>query len=61
MNQVTSAKEKYLSFQRGSAELIRAVTGRGTFSNADRLWKIGEKDATERNTGKPRTKPNSRV
>ena len=29
LNTVASAKEKYLSSQRGSAELIRAVTGEG--------------------------------
>ena len=42
LNPVTSAKEKYLGFQRGSAELIWAVTGRGAFSNANHLLGIGE-------------------
>ena len=37
-----SAKEKYLSYQWGSAELIRAVTGGGSFSNYDHLLAIGE-------------------
>ena len=42
LNPVTSEKEKYLSSQRGSAELIRAVTGGGAFSNADHLRTLGE-------------------
>ena len=41
LNPVTSEKEKYLSYQRGSAELIRAVTGEGTFSNADHKCTLG--------------------
>ena len=36
------AKEKYLSSQWESAELIRAVTGGGAFSNADHLRTLGE-------------------
>ena len=35
LNPVTSAQEKYLSSTRGSAELIRAMTGGGVFSNAN--------------------------
>ena len=42
MNPVTSVKEKYLSSQWGSAELIRAVTGGGAFSNADHIRTLGE-------------------
>ena len=41
-------KEKYLSSQRGSEELIWAGMGGGTFSNADHLWRLGE----ERRDGK---------
>ena len=37
LNPVMSAKEKYISSQRGSAELIWAVTGEGALSNADHL------------------------
>ena len=43
-----SAKEKYLSSQKGSAELIRDVEGGGVFSNDDHLWMLGE----ERHDGK---------
>ena len=42
LNPVTSAKEKYLSSQRGSAELIRAMTGGGEFSNTDHIWTLEE-------------------
>ena len=42
LNPEMSAKERYLSSQRGSAELIRAVTGGGAFSNDDHLWTLGE-------------------
>ena len=42
MNAVTLEQEKYLSSQRGSAELIRAVTGEGTFSNDDHLRTLSE-------------------
>ena len=41
LNPVTSVKEKYLSSQRGSAELIRAMTG-GGFSNAHHLYMLRE-------------------
>ena len=37
LNPVMSAKEKYISYQRGSAKLIWAVTGEGELSNADHL------------------------
>ena len=43
-----SAQEKYSSSQRGSTELVWAVTGGGAFSNADHLRTIGE----ERRDGK---------
>ena len=42
LNPVTSAQEKYLTYQRGSAELIWAVTGGGEFSNANHLRTLGE-------------------
>ena len=42
LNPVTLTKEKYLSYQWGSAELIRAVTGGGAFSNTDHLRTLGE-------------------
>ena len=43
LNPLTSAKEKYLSSQQGSAELIRYVTGEvGAFSNVDHLRALGE-------------------
>ena len=42
MNPVTSAHEKYLSSQRGSAELVRDVTGGGAFSNANHLRILSE-------------------
>ena len=48
LNPVASAKEKYLSSQRGSAELIRSVTWGGSFSNANHLRTPGE----ERRDGK---------
>ena len=42
LNLVTSEKEKYLSSQRGSAELIRDVTRIGKFSNVNHLRTFGE-------------------
>ena len=42
LNPVTLAKEKYLSSTRGIVELVRYVTGGGTFSNADHLWTLSE-------------------
>ena len=42
LNPMTSTKEKYLTSQRGSTELIRDVTGVGSFSNADHLRTLGE-------------------
>ena len=42
LNPVTSAKEKYLSSTRVSAELTRAVTGGGGFSNAKHLRTLSE-------------------
>ena len=61
LNPVMSAQEKYLSSQRGSAELVRAVTGGGAFSNTNHLRTLSEKGVTERKNGEPHTKPNSRV
>ena len=40
LNLVTSLKEKYLSSQRGSAELVRDVTGGGVFPNAYHLQRL---------------------
>ena len=48
LNPVTSDQENYLSFTQGSAELTRAVTGGGEFSNADHLRTLSE----ERRDGK---------
>ena len=42
LNIVTSAQEKYLNPQRGSAELARAVTRGRSFSNSDHLRTISE-------------------
>ena len=42
LNPVTPAQDKYLCSQRGSAELVWAVTGEGEFSNADHLRMLGE-------------------
>ena len=42
LNPVTAYQEKYLSSTRGSAELIRAVTGGGEFSNANHLRTLSE-------------------
>ena len=39
---VTSAQENHLSSTRGSAELARAVTGGGKFSNANHLRTLSE-------------------
>ena len=41
LNPVTSVKEKYLSSQQGSAELIWDVMGGGEFSNADHFQTLG--------------------
>ena len=41
LNPVTPAKEKYLSSQQGSTELIWAVMGGGAFSNANHLLALG--------------------
>ena len=43
LNPVTSAQKNYLSSTRGSAELVRDVTGRGAFSDADHLRTLSEK------------------
>ena len=47
-NTVISSQEKYLISQRGIAELVRAVTGGGAFSNANHLRTLSE----ERSNGK---------
>ena len=39
---MASDQEKYLSSTRGSAELVRAVTGGGAFSNVDHLRTLSE-------------------
>ena len=44
LNPVTLEKEKFPSSQKGSVELIRAMTGEGELSNADNLQTLrGEK------------------
>ena len=58
LNPVMLTKEKYLSPQRGSAELISAVTGGGSFSNSGHLWTLrgeicdGKKDREAMNKTK---------
>ena len=42
LNPVTLSQKKYLSSQQGSAELVRAVRRRGTFSNTYHLQTLGE-------------------
>ena len=42
LNPVTSEKEIYLSFHRGSAELISDVTGGGAFTNSNNLRMLRE-------------------
>ena len=42
LNPVTSAQEKYLISQRGSTELVWAVTGGEALSNTDNLHMLGE-------------------
>ena len=42
LNPVTAYQEKYLSSTRGSAELIRAVTGGGGLSNTNHLRTLSE-------------------
>ena len=42
LNPVTSANETCLRYKRGSAELIRSMTGGGAFSNSDHLRTLGE-------------------
>ena len=42
LNPATLAQENYLSYQRGSAELVWAVAGGGGLSNADHLWNLCE-------------------
>ena len=42
LSPVTSAKDNYLSYQWGSIEIIQAVIGGGSFSNADHLRTLGE-------------------
>ena len=40
LNPVTPENKKYLRSQRGSVELVRAMTGGGVFSNTDHLWAL---------------------
>ena len=42
LNPLTSSHKKYLISQRGSTELIWAVTGGGAFSNSGHLQTLGE-------------------
>ena len=42
LNSVTSAKDKYQSSQKSSAEIIQAVTGGGELSNANHLLELRE-------------------
>ena len=42
LNPLTSEKEKYLSSQQGSKELIRDVKGGVAFSNTNHIRTIGE-------------------
>ena len=42
LNPMESDQEKYLSSMQGSAELVRAVTGGGGFSNVDYLRTLSE-------------------
>ena len=50
LNPVISALEKYLISQRGGVELVPAVTGGGSFSNAEHIrtlseeWRDGKKN-----------------
>ena len=48
LNLVKSEQEKYVSSQKGRAELVRSVTGGGAFSNDDHLLNLSE----ERRDGK---------
>ena len=61
LNPVTSANEKYLSSQRGSAELIQSVTGVGAFSNANHLLALREERRDGQENGMTLMKPHSRV
>ena len=42
LNPVTPSQEKYLISQRGSTELVQAVTGGGAFSNVNHLRTLSE-------------------
>ena len=61
LNPVTPANKKCLSSQRESAELIWAVTGGGTFSNADHLLALREERRDGHKTEMTSMTPNSRV
>ena len=60
LNPVIPAKEKYLSSQRRSAELIRAVMGEGGSETPTTSWCSGKKGVMGRKSGITQTKPNSR-
>ena len=61
LNPVALAKEKYLSSQRGSTELIRAVMGGDHSPTPATSWQAGKKCVTGRKTRMMQTKPKSRV
>ena len=61
LNPVTSVKEKYLSSQWGSAELIWDVMGGGELSNADQLLALGEERRDGKKSGMTQTTPPSRA
>ena len=42
LNSLTLAQDKYFRYTRGSAELVRSVTGGGGLSNANHLWTLSE-------------------
>ena len=50
LNPVKSAQEKYLISTRGSAELTRAVTGGGEFSNTNHLQTLSDERRDGMNT-----------
>ena len=51
LNPVTSANKKYLSLERASTELIRAVIVESVFSNANCLLALREERRDEKKTG----------
>ena len=59
-NPMTSANDKYLSYQRTNKEFIRAVTGGGVFSNDNYLLVIRKERRDRRKTGMMSMTPNSK-